>query len=243
MQQNVYYHKAAVIRLIEESFAKWENVEPSDEDLKRWQELGNDRRQFKSERRAGLIDTRNPDVLRQYAEKKLQDFLKEHEDNSTDLFIEKEVEDAKTWQSYFDKHNREDKNYYFMLQRWIDLLNSLSGSNGTPTPKKLSVLTNAFDGVPMKEVHSYFKKELVDKGYFSDEDLLFYLDYAFHKKQAPKKKFILKNVQSRQKINNIFGHYYRAVAGKPYGMQKQYAGLLGDYFEGFDTKNVSTNFS
>ena len=41
----------------------------------------------------------------------------------------------------------------------------------------------------------------------------------------------------------VFYNYYKNIAGKPYKKQSQYAALLGDYFEGFNTQNVSTNFN
>ena len=39
------------------------------------------------------------------------------------------------------------------------------------------------------------------------------------------------------------GKYYKNVAGKIHGKQNQYAALLGDYFEGYKTTTVSSNFS
>jgi hypothetical protein len=41
----------------------------------------------------------------------------------------------------------------------------------------------------------------------------------------------------------VFYEYYKNVAGKPHKKQSQYAAILGDYFEGFNTQNVSTNFN
>ncbi len=42
---------------------------------------------------------------------------------------------------------------------------------------------------------------------------------------------------------STFYRYYKDVASKPHRKQKQYAALLGDYFKGFSTENVSTNFN
>jgi hypothetical protein len=41
----------------------------------------------------------------------------------------------------------------------------------------------------------------------------------------------------------VFYTYYKDLAGKPYGKQKKYAALLGNYFEGYNTETVSSNFS
>jgi len=55
--------------------------------------------------------------------------------------------------------------------------------------------------------------------------------------------FQLKNTTTKQKAITIFYGYYKDIAGKPHGKQKQYAALLGDYFEGYKTENVSSNFN
>ena len=41
----------------------------------------------------------------------------------------------------------------------------------------------------------------------------------------------------------VFYEYYKNVASKPHRKQKQYVELLCNYFEGFKTENVRTNFN
>jgi hypothetical protein len=104
-------------------------------------------------------------------------------------------------------------------------------------------LKNNFDNVKLEEVYDYFKRGLVDKKYFSENDLYSYLKAAFEQKSVPKKLFKIKEAPTKSKIIKVFNEYYKNIAGKPYGKQKQYAALLGDYFEGYNTKNVSSNFT
>lgn len=102
---------------------------------------------------------------------------------------------------------------------------------------------NNFDHVNIKNVWSYFKQHLVDTKYLDKVDLEIYLRQGFESKSRPVNKFLFKNVPSKKEIYRVFYLYYKDVAGKPHGKQKNYASLLGDYFEGYSTDTVSTNFS
>lgn len=104
-------------------------------------------------------------------------------------------------------------------------------------------MKNNFDHVKIPDVYNHFKSGLIDHGYLSETELLVYIYAAFHKAEAPVSLFQFKDVQARQKIIKVFYEYYKTIAGKPFGKQKLYAGLLGRYFLNFDTENVSTNFS
>jgi hypothetical protein len=92
-------------------------------------------------------------------------------------------------------------------------------------------------------VYNYFKAGLVDGKYLAETDLLKFMDAAFNRQTAPKKLFKLHDVQAKQKIIRVFCIYYKNIAAKPHGKQYKYAALLGEYFQGFKTRNVSTNFS
>jgi hypothetical protein len=70
-----------------------------------------------------------------------------------------------------------------------------------------------------------------------------YLKAAFELKIKPETLFKIQNAPTKQAILKVFYDYYRNIAGKPHGKQNKYAALLGDYFEGFSTTNVSTNFN
>lgn len=102
---------------------------------------------------------------------------------------------------------------------------------------------NNFDHVPSKIVFNYFKKELVDKNYLSLDDLHKYLLAAFEDKKAPVDKFVLKGRFSIGIIRNIFYRYYTEIAQDKHGLKDKYCQLLGEYFNGFDTAKIKSNFN
>jgi len=103
------------------------------------------------------IDTRDPEKLKQKARAMLNQFLEAHPDNTPELFYINEIIKAKKSQTHFPRYKntyengvyetelKEDKEYYFELQRWIDCLTILSKENAPqPTIKdKLSNNTTA----------------------------------------------------------------------------------------------------
>lgn len=103
-------------------------------------------------------------------------------------------------------------------------------------------LTNNFDHIDPQKVFEHFRKGLVDKGHCDLLVLGDYLVHAFEEQKPPAEKFRLNKIDSRKKIMKLF-HDYFVLADKPFGKATAYAGLLGDYFDGFDTENVRTNFS
>jgi hypothetical protein len=103
--------------------------------------------------------------------------------------------------------------------------------------------TNNFDSVEPKDVFLHFKPYLVDKGYLSELELKKYLKAAFEVKKTPKQLFKIKDAITKKSVTKVFYLYYKNVAGKPHGKQKEYAALLGDYFEGYSTELIITNFS
>lgn len=113
---------------------------------------------------------------------------------------------------------------------------------GADEEKKSINITNNFDLINIKSVYAYFKEKLVEKQYLSNEDLLLYLKAAFEQQIVPETKFVIKNA-TKGKAKNVFYEYFKNIAGKPAGKQKNYAALLGEYFEGYETNNVSTNWS
>jgi hypothetical protein len=113
-------------------------------------------------------------------------------------------------------------------------------------PKKsidLKQIKNNFDNIAIETVYNHFKTGLVDRKYLTEENLLAYLKAAFDRKHVPKNRFTLSGTKSKQKVHNVFAEYYKTIAGKPMGKQKEYAGLLGNYFTGYKTATVSSNFS
>lgn len=102
---------------------------------------------------------------------------------------------------------------------------------------------NNFDDVPESKLFDYFIKNLVDKKYLSEESLTLYLKQAFELKAPPSKRFSFDNMPTQDKIRKIFYEYYKTTAGKPNGKKRAYVELLGEYFNGFDSDKIDTNFS
>lgn len=104
-------------------------------------------------------------------------------------------------------------------------------------------LQNNFDHISPEKLVAYFTEELVVPGYLSNSDLHQYLTFAFDKCQKPKSKFVLQKSPTRKKITQVFYHYFQVIASKPFGQKVKYVELLGEYFEGYSTKSIMTNFS
>ncbi|HHT9079571.1 TPA: hypothetical protein ACT5CJ_002359 [Flavobacterium psychrophilum] len=93
-----------------------------------------------------------------------------------------------------------------------------------------------------KKVYDYFKKELVDAGYLSLEDLEKYLIMAFQDKTAPSERFSFAKKIKVKKAHDIFYRYYTVITNAGNGNKMKYAELLGNYFTGYIAKKVYNNF-
>jgi hypothetical protein len=113
----------------------------------------------------------------------------------------------------------------------------------TQTAKGIPTFINNFDKITPAEVFEHFKAGLVQQQYLTEQELNEYLKAAFELKTTPKVPFKIKDAPTKQKIMRVFYEYYKNIAGKPHRKQNQYAALLGEYFEGYNTQNVSTNFN
>ncbi len=113
----------------------------------------------------------------------------------------------------------------------------------TETEKELQNFKNNFDTIDSLVVYNHFKVELVNKGHLTEDELKKYLKTAFELKIKPETLFIFKDVIKKKTIIAVFYDYYKTVAGKPHGKQKLYAALLGDYFMGYNSETLNTNFS
>lgn len=101
---------------------------------------------------------------------------------------------------------------------------------------------NNFDTVSPTVVYDYFHKELVETQNLSIDVLYEFLKQAFELQKAPKNQFKFQNLQ-KGKIHDVFYRYFKSVAKARHGEKKRYAALLGNYFSGFKTQNVMSNFS
>jgi len=102
---------------------------------------------------------------------------------------------------------------------------------------------NKFDNVSPVEIYKHFKAGLVTKGYLTEQELNEYLKAAFELKTKPKTLFKLKHTPTKQKIYTVFYIYYKDVSGKKHEQQTRYAELLGNYFEGYNTEIIKTNWA
>ncbi len=121
---------------------------------------------------------------------------------------------------------------------------------GSNTPKLDSIpeleykkIQNNFDSIDIIDVYNHFKMGLVDKNYLTEQELFKYMTAAFEAKSIPHILFKINDAPKKQNIMKVFYEYYKKIAGKPHGKQKKYASLLGNYFQGYNTENVSSNWS
>ncbi|NQY10436.1 MAG: hypothetical protein HRT71_13100 [Flavobacteriales bacterium] len=122
-------------------------------------------------------------------------------------------------------------------------LKATSNSNAIIQEKSNFTFENNFDEVESEKVYNFFKLELVDSKMLSIEELESFLITAFQEKKPPKKRFVLKGEKTKGKIRSKFYRYYYEVAARPYGKKKRYVELLGEYFHGWKTSAIISNFS
>ena len=120
----------------------------------------------------------------------------------------------------------------------IDKLKALS-----PQQPETPTFKNNFDNITPVEIYKHFKAGLVDKQYLTEQELNEYLKAAFELKTKPETLFNLKHTPTKQKIYTVFYVYYKDISQKKHERQKEYAALLGDFFEGYKTEIIQTNWA
>jgi hypothetical protein len=113
----------------------------------------------------------------------------------------------------------------------------------TETEQGMPTFTNNFDNNKTTEIYKHFKAGLVEKGYLTEQELNEYLKAAFELKTKPETLFKLKHTPTKQKIYTVFYIYYKDISQKKHERQKEYAALLGDFFEGYKTEIIQTNWA
>lgn len=108
---------------------------------------------------------------------------------------------------------------------------------------KTPTFTNNFDNIKPTEIYKHFKAGLVEKGYLTEQELNEYLKAAFELQTIPETLFKLKHTPTKQKIYTVFYVYYKDISQKKHERQKEYAALLGDFFEGYKTEIIQTNWA
>lgn len=133
---------------------------------------------------------------------------------------------------------------------WIDEIISIKESQQTEPLALLDnsiaekiTFENKFDKVTEVKIIEYFKKNLVEKKYLTENELNKYLKQAFELKTPPKQKYDFKNIDSIENIVSVFYNYYKDVTTEStYGRQTEYFNLLKNYFNGFEKIHIK-NFS
>ncbi len=207
--------------------------------------------------KAVRIDTRNEQELKILVAMKLEEFLSDDANNTINDFIEFETEKALDYQQYYPKRRlmkKEEKAMYYDLARWIEAIKVhtplLRDNKEEPikalverTDQKQPNFKNNFDTIAPDVIYKHFKTGLVDKGYLTEQELNDYLKAAFEFKTSPETLFKIKDAPTKATIEAVFYKYYKNVSGKIHGKQSKYAALLGDYFEGYNTATLRSNFS
>jgi hypothetical protein len=178
-----------------------------------------------------LVDLTTKDIDKQTLSKS----EKESEYNKVIRILHKIKRDEKT--SFYDTNIQ----YLFALKETI-IENFITNENEDLVKHDNFKFENNFDKVEPNKVYNYFFKKLVEKKYLSNEDLEKYLVLAFQDKKLPKEKFTFSNLQI-EKIRTIFYTYFKDIAINTHGRNKEYAELLGEYFNGFTTQKVRNNFA
>lgn len=153
-------------------------------------------------------------------------------------------------QGYVNNSENEETRYRKILKEWFadekEFINEITPllENVPPQPiKTIFKFDNNFDTVNTENIFNHFKTGLFESKMLTEKELESYLKAAFENKQKPKILLSIKNAVSKDKVMKVFYEYYKDIAGKPHGKQKEYAGLLGNYFQGYKTSTVSSNFS
>jgi hypothetical protein len=139
------------------------------------------------------------------------------------------------------------------IKNSIEISGDVTGLTVIPQPaKNLSdidlkletpTFTNNFDNINPTEIYKHFKDGLVEKGYLTEQELNEYLKAAFELKTKPETLFKLKHTPTKQRIYTVFYIYYKDISQKKHERQKEYAALLGDFFEGYKTDTIKTNWA
>jgi hypothetical protein len=159
------------------------------------------------------------------------------------MIIEEELEFVES----LPNENKKYKRLKRLYTRYLKALSSQPTTNQKPELNGVEQnkvnFTNNFDTVDENEIYRYFYDKLVKKKMLTEAELNEFLISAFQENTPPKKRFKFKKPPTKQKVTRIFYGYFTDTAQRPHGKQGQYASLLGEYFEGYKTSTVKTNFS
>tara|TARA_R110002074_G_scaffold71140_1_gene164605 strand:+ start:282 stop:1751 length:1470 start_codon:yes stop_codon:yes gene_type:complete len=111
----------------------------------------------------------------------------------------------------------------------------------TPQAQDNFLDKNKFNDKSYDFIYDHFKKGLVDgdREYLSEDKLKEWIEEAFGQyPNEPKEKYSFKNAGAKKLlIKDVFYKFY-VSCGTPSKKSEKYASLCGNYFEGYNTKNV-----
>ncbi len=102
---------------------------------------------------------------------------------------------------------------------------------------------NKFDQVDSEKVYFHFYTHLVATKMLTDEELKQFLTDAFVYCRPPESKLTLKGTSIKLKAIKAFRDYYTILVGVRRGNKPKYVDLLANYFSGFPSTTVMTNFT
>jgi hypothetical protein len=156
-----------------------------------------------------------------------QDFI-----NDITKFINKEIQN--------DENNTNEQR---KLNEFLEFINTtLNPEKHNESEQPKFSFKNNFDSIDEKTVYEHFKKGLVESKMISETNLQMYLKAAFEHNTPAAKRFTLK-VDTKGKAIDVFYTYFKVIAGKPKGEKEDYVKLIGEYFEGYETSAIMSNFS
>jgi hypothetical protein len=149
--------------------------------------------------------------------------------------------------THFNKTHKEELKLRTIFRKWYDTfeyrisIDRVGENNAKEETKKFE--RNNFNPKikSVQAVTDFFTKEL--KPYADELVINEFLSLAFEKCEPPKEKLSFTNLNyNKKKIMNVFNTFYNAC-GKTQSNATKYAELLGNYFTGFETETVRTNWA
>jgi hypothetical protein len=102
---------------------------------------------------------------------------------------------------------------------------------------------NNFNIEQPKEIYDHFKSGLVKPDYIKISDLHLFLKLAFEQNKPPTEKIKFTKSQYKRPIQNCFHTFFKESRHHKGKKAILYVNLLCDYFDGYEAKNVKTNWS
>jgi hypothetical protein len=102
---------------------------------------------------------------------------------------------------------------------------------------------NNFNIEQPKEIYDHFKSGLVKPDYIKISDLHLFLKLAFEQNKPPTEKIKFTKSQYIRPIQNCFHTFFKESRHHKGKKAILYVNLLCDYFDGYEAKNVKTNWS